>query len=151
MAAILTAVLLWGSSFSAMGIVLKDLDPMAAVFLRLLIASLCILPFAGRLIPRNWHKGDLKVLGAMVLCQPCLYFLFESRALIHTTSSQAGIVSACLPLMVALAARVFLGETLKPGIISGLALVGVVLSQLENGKTVKNHERYPTKQTHESG
>jgi len=122
MTAILTAVLLWGSSFSAMRIVLNDLDPMAAIFLRLLLASLCVLPFAGKLIPKNLKKGDWKILSTMVLFQPCLYFLFESRALIHTTSSQAGIVSACLPLMVAVAAWIFLSEAMNARIIIGLIL-----------------------------
>lgn len=129
MAAILTAVLLWGSSFSAMRIVLNDLDPLAAIFLRLLLATLCILPFAGKLIPKSFQKGDWKILGAMVLFQPCLYFLFESRALIYTTSSQAGIVSACLPLMVAVAAWIFLSEAMDAKIIIGLVLsiTGVAL------------------------
>jgi len=142
MAAILTAVLLWGSSFSAMRIVLNDLDPMAAVFLRLLIASLCLLPFAGRLIPLEWKKGDWKILGAMVLLQPCLYYLFESNALIYTTSSQAGIISACLPLMVAVAAWFFLSEAIKPKIIAGLMLsiTGVVMLTLfqKEGPTAPN-------------
>ncbi len=142
MAAILTAVLLWGSSFSAMRIVLKDLDPMAAIFLRLLLASLCILPFAGKLIPRNFQRGDWKILSAMVLFQPCLYFMFESRALIYTTSSQAGIISACLPLMVAVAAWAFLSEAIKIKTIVGLVLSisGVILLTLfqDQGVTAPN-------------
>ena len=65
----------------------------------------------------------------MVLFQPCLYFLFESNALTFTTSSQAGIISACLPLMVAVAAWFFIAESLNGKIILGLVLsiLGVVL------------------------
>lgn len=69
-------------------------------------------------------------------------FLFESNALIYTTSSQAGIISACLPLMVAVAAWFFLSEVIKPKIIVGLALsiAGVVLLTLfqEEGPTAPN-------------
>ena len=136
MAAILTAVFLWGSSFSTMRMVLNVLDPMSAIFLRLFIASLCILPFTGKLFPRNYKKGDWKILGGMVLFQPCLYFTFESRALIYTTSSQAAIVSACLPLMVAVAAWIFLSEAINAKIIVGLVLsiTGVVLLTLFQGQ-----------------
>lgn len=59
----------------------------------------------------------------MVLFQPCLYFLFEANALTFTTSSQAGIISACLPLMVAVAAWFFLSET-----INGKTVIGLILS-----------------------
>jgi drug/metabolite transporter (DMT)-like permease len=142
MAAVLTAVVLWGSSFSAMRTVLNDLDPMAAIFLRLFIASLCLLPFAWKLIPRNLKKGDWKILGAMVLFQPCLYFMFESRALVYTTSSQAGIVSACLPLMVALAAWIFLSEAINAKIIVGLVMsitgVGLLTIFQDKGVTAPN-------------
>jgi drug/metabolite transporter (DMT)-like permease len=143
MAAVLTAVFLWGSSFSAMRIVLNDLTPRAAIFLRLFIASLCILPFAGKLIlpvlqKKNRRKGDWKLLGGMVLFQPCLYFAFESRALIYTTSSQAAIVSACLPLMAAVAAWIFLSEAINGKIIIGLILsiTGVILLTLFQNRSM---------------
>ncbi len=105
---------------------------MGAIFLRLFLASLCLIPFIGKLVPRKLQKGDWKILGAMVLFQPCLYFLFESRALIYTTSSQAAIVSACLPLMVAVAAWIFLSEAINIKTIVGLVLsiTGVALLTL---------------------
>lgn len=156
MAAVLTAVFLWGSSFSAMRIVLNDLTPMAAIFMRLFIASLCIIPFAGKLIlpifqnngknksakengaKNNREKGDWKLLGGMVLFQPCLYFAFESRALIYTTSSQAAIISACLPLMAGVAAWIFLSEAINTKVIVGLILsiTGVILLTLFQNQSV---------------
>lgn len=65
----------------------------------------------------------------MVVFQPCLYFLFESTALTFTTSSQAGIISACLPLLVAVAAWFFLAETINHRTLLGLgvSIFGVVL------------------------
>ncbi len=125
---LLGAVLLWGSSFAAMRIVLNDLDPYAVMFARLFTALICILPFAPKLVPKNYQKGDWKILLPMVLFQPCLYFLFESNALTYTTSSQAGIISACLPLMVAVGAYIFLSEILRVKTIAGLILsvIGVV-------------------------
>ncbi|MCK5542719.1 MAG: DMT family transporter [Desulfobacterales bacterium] len=127
--AILGAVLLWGSSFSAMRVVLRDLSPFEVMSCRLIVALICILPFVKRLIPKDYQKGDWKILILMVLFQPCLYFLFESRALQLTTSSQAGIISACVPLMVAFAAWIFLSESISSKTIIGLVLsiVGVIL------------------------
>lgn len=80
-------------------------------------------------MPKSYQKGDWKILLPMVLFQPCLYFLFESNALTFTTSSQAGIIAACLPLMVAAAAWFFLSEQINAKIVTGLGLsiIGVVL------------------------
>jgi drug/metabolite transporter (DMT)-like permease len=139
MAAILTAVGLWGSSFSAMRLVLDRLDPIPAVFLRLFFASLCLLPFMPWLLPRNLSGKDLKLMGAMVLFQPCLYFLFESRALVYTTSAQAGVISACLPLMVAIAAWIFLSESINLRIVAGLflSISGVIFLTLFQAKSTQ--------------
>jgi len=129
---ILGAVLLWGSSFSAMRVVLRDLDPYAAVSCRLIVALVCILPFLGRLMPKNYQKGDYKILIPTVLLQPCLYFLFESNALKLTTSSQAGIITACVPVMVSFGAWLFLSETISYKTIIGLflSIAGVILLTL---------------------
>lgn len=129
---IIGAVFLWGSSFSAMRIALQNLHPFAVMFCRLFIAFLFIVPISGKMIPRSYQAGDWKILLPMVVFQPCLYFLFESNALTFTTSSQAGIISACLPLMVAVAAWFFLAETMNARTLAGLGLsiFGVVLLTL---------------------
>ena len=46
----------------------------------------------------------------MMLCEPCLYFLFETNALKYTTSGQAGIVSSLEPVLLVIAARIILKE-----------------------------------------
>ncbi|MCP4671628.1 MAG: DMT family transporter [Desulfobacula sp.] len=126
---ILGAVFLWGSSFAAMRIVLKDLHPFAVMFCRLFSAFIFIIPISIKFFPKSYQQGDWKILLPMVLFQPCLYFLFESNALTFTTSSQAGIISACLPLMVAVAAWFFLAESINNKTIIGLVLsiTGVIL------------------------
>lgn len=126
---IIGAVFLWGSSFAAMRIVLQDLHPFAVMFCRLFSALIFIIPISIKLFPKSYQKNDWKILALMVLFQPCLYFLFESNALTFTTSSQAGIISACLPLMVAVAAWFFLSESINSKTIMGLILsiTGVIL------------------------
>ena len=135
---IIGAVFLWGSSFVAMRIVLKDLHPFAVMFCRLFSALIFIIPISIKLFPKSYQKNDWKILLAMVLFQPCLYFLFESNALTFTTSSQAGIISACLPLMVAVAAWYFLSESINSKIITGLILSisGVILLTIFQSRQV---------------
>jgi len=135
---IIGAVFLWGSSFVAMRIVLKDLHPFAVMFCRLFSALIFIIPISIKLFPKSYQKNDWKILALMVLFQPCLYFLFESNALTFTTSSQAGVISACLPLMVAVAAWFFLSESINSKTIMGLILsiCGVILLTIFQSRQV---------------
>lgn len=62
-----------------------------------------------------------------MICIPGLYYLCEGHALQYTTSGQAGVISATLPLMIALGARVWLGEPLtrRSLVALGVSLAGV--------------------------
>lgn len=124
------AVVLWGTSFPATKMALADFPPMALVFLRMLVGTALLLPFAGPILRKaRYQKGDWKWLVLVGLFEPCLYFLFEANALRFTTASQAGVISAMAPLLVAVGARVFLSEELSLRTVSGLvlSLAGVAL------------------------
>jgi drug/metabolite transporter (DMT)-like permease len=126
--AILAAAVLWGSSFAAMKVTITALGPWSVMWFRMAAALLAILPFARKLWPKDYHAGDWKLLVPFVLFQPCLYFLMESNALRFTTSSQAGLIAASVPLMVAVGAHFFLHEKIARVTVAGLfiALGGVV-------------------------
>lgn len=126
--AIFGATLFWGSSFAAMKVTITDLGPWSVMWARMATAMLVILPFAKRLWPREYRAGDWKLLLPFVGFQPCLYFLLESNALRFTTSSQAGLISASVPLMVAVGAHYFLHEKIARATVAGLfiSLGGVV-------------------------
>jgi drug/metabolite transporter (DMT)-like permease len=130
--ALTASVILWGGSFVAMRIALRSLDPAAVMGARMSAAFLVILPFAGKLWPRQYIKGDWKLLIPMVFFQPCLYFLLESNALLLTTSTQAGVISASVPVLVTLGAFLFLSEKIGKGTIVGLVLsvAGVIVLTL---------------------
>jgi len=121
-AAILCAVGLWGASFAAMRFVLQTLNPWSVMWLRMVVPMVLLLPVAGRLKQCQYRRGDWKLLIPMVLFQPCLYFLLESNALQMTTSSQAGVIAAFVPLMVSIGAYLMLAEPLGRRSICGLAL-----------------------------
>jgi drug/metabolite transporter (DMT)-like permease len=121
-AAIIAAVVLWGGSFSAMKTAVASLDPWAMMWGRMLVASACLAPFLRGLAPRGYRAGDWRLLAPMVALMPCLYFYLESHALTLTTSAQAGVISASVPLLVAAGASLFLAEAVPRGAWAGLAL-----------------------------
>lgn len=135
LSALIASVILWGGSFAAMRIVLGDLTPMELMGARMISAFAVIVPFAGRLKPRHYRKGDTKYLIPMVLFQPCLYFLLETNALLLTTSTQAGVISASVPVLVTLGAWLFLSEKIGRGTVVGLILsvAGVTVLTLSQG------------------
>ncbi len=136
-AALLAAVLFWGGSFVATRVAVKVLHPQGVMLCRMVIACLAMLPFAGRLMPETWDAKDLKLLIPMVLLQPCFYFFLESNALKLTTSSQAGVISAFVPLLVGLGAWMFLSERITIKTVSGLviSLAGVSILTLWGNKS----------------
>lgn len=120
-------MLLWGSSFIALKLAFQYYDPMFVVFGRMLVASLCFACFFYKFRHNDYQPGDWKILSFMALCEPCMYFLFEAHAVKNTSASQAGMITAMLPLMVAVSARLFLREaiTRQTMVGFGLAIVGV--------------------------
>eukprot|EP00828_Plagiopyla_frontata_P036196 TRINITY_DN47839_c0_g1_i3.p2 TRINITY_DN47839_c0_g1~~TRINITY_DN47839_c0_g1_i3.p2 ORF type:complete len:267 (-),score=118.59 TRINITY_DN47839_c0_g1_i3:267-1067(-) len=98
------------------------------IFGRMFVASACFLLVFRKLRHIDYQPGDWKLLLFMGVCEPGLYFIFEAMALTHTDASQAGMICALLPLMVALAARFTLGERISRRTLSGfsLAIAGAV-------------------------
>lgn len=130
--ALIAAMVLWASSFIALKLAFAAYDPMVVIFGRMVTASLCFLPFAG-MVKRNLpRREDLPALVFMLVCEPCLYFLLEAAALKNTSASQAGMITAMLPLMVAIAAGLYLKEAIGLRTILGflLAIIGACLLSL---------------------
>ncbi|MCM2680813.1 DMT family transporter [Echinimonas agarilytica] len=127
--ALVFAAMLWGSSFIALKIAFDDYPALLVIFFRMLAASVCFLLVWKRLKHFEYRTGDWKLLLLMSLAEPCLYFVFEGLALQHTSASQAGMITALLPPMVAVLAFITLKERLnRTSLIGfGLAFSGVVL------------------------
>ena len=115
------AMALWGSSFIALKLAFAELPPLWVIFGRMALGSLVFLlawRWRGQM---QYRAGDWKYLLGLAACEPCLYFLFEALALQHTSAAQAGMVTALMPLLVAVGAFVFLRER-----ISRITLCGFV-------------------------
>ena len=122
--ALVLAMFLWASSFIALKFAFRTYDPLVVIFGRMLIASICFLIVAKRVTTSlHYYKGDYKLLLFMAFCEPCLYFLFEAKAIENTTASQAGMITAMLPILVMVAAALILKER-----ICGKAWVGAVMA-----------------------
>lgn len=133
--ALLAAMLLWASSFIALKIAFRDYDPLVVIFGRMLVASICLLALGFRFRSSvSYKKGDLARILFMAFCEPCLYFLFEAQAIVYTTASQAGMVTAMLPILVMILATIFLGERtgMKGWLGAIMAVAGVVWLTLES-------------------
>ena len=120
------AMLLWASSFVALKLAFRGYHPMQVIFGRMFIASLCFAIFIPSFRKLNWRRRDLKYLLIMAVCEPCLYFLFEAKALELTSASQAGMITAILPLLVAILAWSLLKEQITRQTLAGfmLAILG---------------------------
>lgn len=129
------AVLFWGTGYAATKVALQSFSPMTVIWLRMVVATAVFAPFWGRLPRPEYRHGDWKLLALTGLLMPCLYYLFEGYALHYTTSSQAGVVSALVPLLVAIGAWLFLNERLgvRPIVAIALSLVGVAILSLNAG------------------
>jgi drug/metabolite transporter (DMT)-like permease len=128
MACLVLAMALWGSSFIALKFAFAELPPMWVIFGRMALGSLVFLlawRWRGRF---DYRSGDWRYLLALAACEPCLYFIFEALALQHTSATQAGMITALLPLLVALGAWVFLRERVASSTWAGflLAVVGAL-------------------------
>ncbi|MGA4321985.1 DMT family transporter [Ectopseudomonas hydrolytica] len=122
MAALVLAMALWGSSFIALKLAFAELPALWVIAGRMLLGALVFLAawrWRGRV---DYRRGDWKYLLALTACEPCLYFIFEALALQHTSASQAGMITALLPLLVALGAYLFLRERLTRTTLAGFAL-----------------------------
>lgn len=125
---LILAMLLWSSSFVALKLAFRGYHPMQVIFGRMFIASLCFVVFIPAFRKLNWRHRDIKYLLIMAVCEPCLYFLLEAKALELTSASQAGMITAMLPLLVAILAWSWLKEQVSRQTLSGfsLAIAGAV-------------------------
>lgn len=136
---LLLAMVLWASSFIALKIAFRSYHPMVVIFGRMAVASVCFLIlFIWFRSLADYRPGDLKYLLFMALCEPCLYFIFEAKAVENTTASQAGMITAMLPILVAFAAAWLLKEHVgfSTWVGSFIAVAGVCWLTLASVPTV---------------
>lgn len=126
---LILAMLLYGSTFLAMKVVLNNYSPIEMIAIRMVMATLLFLPFLFTTYKNiRVEKSDFGILFLMILAEPCLYFIFEGYALKNTTSSQAGIVNALEPVFITIGAAFILKEKMPKVAYLGfiIAIIGSV-------------------------
>lgn len=129
------AVLLYGTTLTATKICLNYYSTPQLMAFRMFISALFFLPFIFSVYKNiRIDLKDLKLIFLMILCEPCLYFLFETNALKLTTSGQAGIVSSLEPVLLVIAARIILKEKFVRIVYLGLfiSIIGSILLSLSS-------------------
>lgn len=148
MALLILSYATWGGGMIAMKYAFESFTAMQVVFARVAFAGVIYLALYRLWSHIPYQKGDWKYLLAMVLFEPCLFFLCETFAMTYTTASQGGVIAACFPLCTAVAAWLFLGEKLtKKTIIAMLLAVAGRRRGLPRrrklGSGVQSHSRQP--------
>lgn len=126
---------LWGGSFVAGKIALREFPPMTLLFFRLLLATLVIIPILYlREDSRFPEKQDIPLLFGLGLMGVSLFFVFQFFALIYTSASNASIINALNPLISSILAQYLADESLsrEKTLLLFIAFFGVLLT-ITNG------------------
>ena len=124
------AVILYGTTLTATKVCLQHYSTPELMMFRMVISSVLFLPFFATVYKNvKVERSDFRLVFLMILCEPCLYFLFETNALNFTSSGQAGIVSSLEPIFIVMGARLILKERLPKLAYYGL-FIGILGSVL---------------------
>jgi len=124
---------IWGSSFIALKSAIGPLGEYTVIFLRMLVASLVFIFFIKSFLKYNFTKSDIKYILLLAIFEPCLYFIFEAKAIQLTTASQAGMITSLMPVITAMLAGLFLKEIISKQLIAGsvIALIAAITLSLQ--------------------
>lgn len=127
---------IFGLSFLFSKKALNIVEPFTLLSFRFLVAFLImtILTLSG-IIKINYRGKDIKNLLILGLTQPIIYFIFETFGIQFSSSSQAGLMIALIPIFVTILSAYILKEPpskLQCSFIF-LSVSGVVLIVLMNG------------------
>ena len=104
---------LWGTGFYFGKIALREMSVAHMVLYRFLFACVGMLPAAffspGR---RRWQPAEVRILLLSALLGIPIQFLLQFHGLARTTVSHASLMVGTMPVLLAVAAAIFLGERL---------------------------------------
>jgi len=126
----LAFALMWSSAFSSARMIVADAPPLMALSLRFLVSGVIGIAIATAL-GQSWRlsRGQWRATVLFGICQNALYLGLNFVAMQKIEAGLASIIASSLPLMVAFAGWLFLGERTRPLGLAGLAagMVGVLL------------------------
>ncbi|MEP2641015.1 DMT family transporter [Roseobacter sp.] len=129
----LAFALMWSSAFTSARIIVADASPLAALTLRYLISGLIGVAIA-RALGQSWRLTPAQWRATIMfgVLQNTLYLGLNFVAMQTVEASVAVIIASAMPLLVALAGWLFLGDRLGVlsvvGLIAGFTGVGLIMS-----------------------
>jgi len=121
---------MWSSAFTSARMIVADAPPLYSLSFRFLISGLIGVAIA-RLLGETWRLTRAQWRATIIfgLCQNAAYLGLNFIAMQWIEASAAAIIASTLPLMVAAAGFLFLGDKLRPLAVAGLVagFGGVIL------------------------
>jgi drug/metabolite transporter (DMT)-like permease len=123
--ALVTIYVVWGSTFIALAIVVRDLPPFLSMAIRHLIAGAALLAWA---LPRGDREGDRigrpQIVAGLIFGGALFVLGHGSLAWAQQTvpAGVAALLVGSIPIWMALLDRVFFGKRLRPSAYVGFAL-----------------------------
>lgn len=136
--AAITYSVIFGLSFVFAKIGLNTMNSIELVAYRFLLATFLLTVLRlFKIININLKGKNIRLVILTAILQPVLYFLFEVKGIDLSATSEAGLILALMPIMVAVFARIFLDEKLLKSQIgfilfsvSGVILINVMKSKM---------------------
>jgi drug/metabolite transporter (DMT)-like permease len=130
-----TTVLFWGSAFAGIRVGLHSYSPTHLALLRFIFASAILVVFAAATRMRLPRLRDLPLVFLLGLLGFSIYNVALNIGELTIASGPAALIIQTLPIWTALAAIIFLGETLRPWGWAGIAVsfAGTVVIGLGKG------------------
>ncbi|WGW05391.1 DMT family transporter [Tropicibacter oceani] len=123
---------MWSSAFTSARIIVAAAPPLSALALRFLISGLLAIVIA-RMLGQSWRLTRAQWRATIIfgICQNALYLGLNFVAMQTVEASLAAIIASTMPLLVALAGWLFLGDRLRPlsliGLLAGVAGVALIM------------------------
>ncbi len=123
---------MWSSAFTSARMIVLDAPPLTALAIRFLISGLIGVAIA-RAMGQDWAltRAQWRATAVFGICQNALYLGLYFVAMQTVEASLAAIVASTMPLVVAAASWLVLGERLRPlaiaGLLAGFAGVGLIM------------------------
>jgi drug/metabolite transporter (DMT)-like permease len=124
---------IFGFTFMFSKVALEHVRPIGLIAYRFLIAFICLeILRQFKVFKISINRSNFLSLFWVALFQPVLYFLFETFGILRTTSGEAGMMIALIPIFVTILSSLIMKE--KPRLIQLLFIVlsvsGVLFIQL---------------------
>lgn len=122
----IVSILIWGSTFISMKVLLRVWNPVEILFCRFLIGYLFLWIIRPRRMKLSRHlEGVFALAGLTGICLNCL---LENTALLFTGASVVSVIVSASPFAVGILAQLFLKQPLRKSFVLGFvaAIAGVV-------------------------